>query len=113
MLSSVPRVIKSTCTVAPQRGGVLTRGVTTRGRYNGIILLANECTQTRPEDTGCDNDGVCTSGITGLLMSQNRPRSDCRGCDNKGGGVTGSVPTSEFVKVVASDSRAAAGVVRA
>ena len=53
-------------------------GVSQPGSYNAP-LLANECKQTRPDDRGCHNEGVCKRYL-GLLRSVNRPRSDCRGC---------------------------------
>ena len=50
-----------------------------RGLCNGT-LFANECEQTRPDDSGCVNEF-----FFGLLRNMNRPRPDCRGCGSKGG----------------------------
>ena len=78
-------------------------GVPTRGSYNGIFL-ANECKQTRPDDRGCDNEGVCKRYL-GLPSSPNRSRPECRGV------LQGVCQQRGFVNVVAGDSGAAVGIV--
>ena len=70
-------------------------------------MLANACEHTRPDDRGCDNEGLC-EGYLGLLKSANRPRPEYRWFDNKG-----RLPTRGVVTVEAGDSGADVGIVRA